>query len=333
MTSTSKMPRHMQPRAPRSGHPRPEAGLAAPATTDAILLVAFGGPTAPHEIRPFLANVARGRRIPAERLEEVARHYEALPGGRSPLNELTQAQARGLEAALTRTGHARPVFVGMRNWHPYLAETLTEMVARGHQRVFGIIMSAFRTEASWERYMNDVAEARAQVARAPEIVFAPPWGSHPRFLDAAADRCRAALAMVPSAERPGTPLVLTAHSVPVTMARGSPYVDEFTAAARAVAARLDHERWMLAYQSRSGNPRDPWLEPDVNDVLRTLAKEGARHVVVAPLGFVSDHVEVLHDLDVQARETAMALGLVFHRVAALNDHPEFIAMLTELVPT
>src|SRR5262245_20405762 len=322
-----------QPRAPRAGHPRQQAGLAAPATIDAVLLVAFGGPTASHEIRPFLANVARGRRIPAERLEEVARHYEALPGGRSPLNELTLAQARALEAALARAGRARPVFVGMRNWHPYLTETLTEIVARGHQRIFGIILSAFRTEASWDRYMNDVSEARARIARAPEVVFAPSWADHPRFLEAAADRGRTALAAVPLAERRQTPLVFTAHSVPVAMASASPYVDDFAAAARAVAARLGHECWMLAYQSRSGNPRDPWLEPDVNAVLRTVAKEGARHVVVAPLGFVSDHVEVLYDLDVQARETATALGLVFHRAAALNDHPAFVAMLTELVPT
>lgn len=297
---------------------------------DAVLLVAFGGPTAPHEIRPFLANIARGRRIPAERLEEVARHYEALPGGRSPLNELTLAQARALETALARAGHARPVFVGMRNWHPYLAETLTEIAARGHQRVLGIILSAFRTEASWDRYKSDVSQARAQVARAPEVVFAPSWGDHPRFLDAAADRCRAALEAVPAAERRATPLVFTAHSVPLAMASASPYVADFTAAARAVARRLGHERWTLAYQSRSGNPHDPWLEPDVGDVLRGVAKEGARHVVVAPLGFVSDHVEVLHDLDVQARETSTALGLTFHRAAALNDHPAFIAMLTDV---
>jgi ferrochelatase len=298
---------------------------------DAVLLVAFGGPTAAHEIRPFLANVARGRRIPAERLEEVARHYETLPGGRSPLNELTLAQARALEAALARAGHARPVFVGMRNWHPYLAETLAEIAGRGHQRVFGIILSAFRTEASWDRYKDDVDRARAQVAGAPEVVFAPFWGDHPRFLDAAADRCRAALAAVPPGERPATPLVFTAHSVPHAMASASPYVEDFTAAARAVAGRLGHARWALAYQSRSGNPHDPWLEPDVGDVVRAVARDGARHVVVAPLGFVSDHVEVLHDLDVEARETATGLGLTFQRAAALNDHPSFIAMLTELV--
>ena len=298
---------------------------------DAVLLIAFGGPSAPHEIRPFLANVARGRCIPPERLEEVASHYEAMPGGRSPLNELTRAQAGALQAALARAGLSLPVFVGMRHWHPYLAETLTAIAARGHRRVLGVILSAFRTEASWERYVNDVAEARAQVAGAPDVIFASAWSGHPRFLYAAADRCRCALEEVPVAEQGAAPVIFTAHSVPVAMATASPYVADFTAAARAVAGRLGHERWTLAYQSRSGSLHEPWLEPDIGDVLRTLAKEGARHVVVAPLGFVSDHVEVLHDLDVDARATSDALGLSFHRAPALNDHPEFIAMLADLV--
>jgi protoporphyrin/coproporphyrin ferrochelatase len=298
---------------------------------DAVMLIAFGGPTAPEEVRPFLANVARGRRIPPERLDEVARHYEAMPGGSSPLNELTHAQARALEAELARHHQPLPVFVGMRNWHPYLAETLTAIAARRHRRVLGIILSAFPTEASWGRYMNDVAEARTHVSGAPDVVFAPPWSAHPRFLDAAADRCRRALEEVPAAERETTPVMFTAHSVPIAMAAASPYVADFTAAARAVAGRLGHERWTLAYQSRSGSPREPWLEPDVGDVLRALAKDEARHVVVAPIGFVSDHVEVLHDLDVEARATAVALGLTLHRAAAVNDHPDFIAMLADLV--
>jgi ferrochelatase len=298
---------------------------------DSVLLVAFGGPTAPDEIRPFLANVARGRRIPPERLEEVARHYEGLPGGRSPLHDLTRAQARALEAALAQDGLLLPVFVGMRNWHPYLAAALAAMAAGGRRRALGIVLSPFRTEASWERYMHDVAGARAQVAHAPEVVFAPGWSGHPRFLAAAADRCRQALDEVPAGARPATPVVFTAHSVPVGMAEGSPYVAEFTAAGRAVAERLGLGPWTLAYQSRSGSPREPWLEPDVGEVMRGLAKDGARHVVVAPLGFVCDHVEVLHDLDVEARARASALGLTFHRAPALNDHPEFIALLADLV--
>ncbi|MBI2491152.1 MAG: ferrochelatase [Candidatus Rokubacteria bacterium] len=298
---------------------------------DAVLLVAFGGPTAPNEIRPFLEIVARGRRIPPERLAEIARHYEAMPGGRSPLNELTFAQARGLESALARGGPALPVFVGMRNWHPFLHETLAEMAAKGARRALGIILSPLRTEASWDRYQRDVAESRARVPGAPEVVFAPAWSAHPRFLDAVAARARAALEEVPAGERAWTPLVFTAHSVPVAMADASPYVADLTAATRAVAQRLHHPRWSIAYQSRSGPPPDAWLEPDVGDVLGRLAADGERHVVVVPIGFVCDHVELLYDLDVEARALARERGLALHRAASVNDHPEFIAMLADLV--
>ena len=298
---------------------------------DSVLLVAFGGPTARHEIRPFLEIVTRGRGIPAGRLEEVAHHYEQMPGGRSPLAELTFAQARGLEQALAQAGPALPVFVGMRNWHPFLHETLGEMAGKGARRALGIILSPLRTEASWERYMQDVAEARARVARAPEVGFAPAWFEYPRFVAAVADRTRAALGEIPEDARASTPLVFTAHSVPVAMAEASPYVSDLTAAARAVARRLGHARWSVAYQSRSGSPRESWLEPDVTSVLRRLAADGERRAVVVPIGFVCDHVEVLYDLDVEARRVAAAAGLTLHRAAAVNDHPEFIAMLAELV--
>ena len=298
---------------------------------DSVLLVAFGGPTARHEIRPFLEIVTRGRGIPAGRLEEVAHHYEQMPGGCSPLAELTFAQARRLEQALAQTGPALPVFVGMRNWHPFLHETLAEMAGKGARRTLGIILSPLRTEASWERYMQDVAEARARVARAPEVGFAPAWFEYPRFVAAVADRTRAALGEIPEDARASTPLVFTAHSVPVAMAEASPYVSDLTAAARAVARRLGHARWSVAYQSRSGSPRESWLEPDVTSVLRRLAADGERHAVVVPMGFVCDHVEVLYDLDVEARRVAAAAGLSLHRAATVNDHPEFIAMLAELV--
>lgn len=298
---------------------------------DAILLIAFGGPTAPGEIRPFLENVTRGRRIPPERLEEVAHHYERMPGGRSPLNELTQMQARSLEALLGGINVRLPVFVGMRNWKPYLHETLAAMGRRGVRRALGVILSAFRTEASWERYMEDVATARARTEAAPEVVFAPPFFDHPLFVEATADRARAALARVPAEHRATTPIVFTAHSVPTAMADVSPYVADFTTTARLVAGRLGHGCWTLAYQSRSGSPRDPWLEPDVNAVLEDLGSRGERHVVVAPIGFVCDHVEALYDLDVEARATAEAAGLALYRATAVNDHPTFIAALGDIV--
>ncbi|PYM71959.1 MAG: ferrochelatase [Candidatus Rokuibacteriota bacterium] len=297
---------------------------------DSVLLVAFGGPTAAHEIRPFLEIVTRGRNIPAGRLDEVAHHYEQMPGSRSPLAELTFAQARGLEQALARVGPALPVFVGMRNWHPFLHETLAEMADKGARRALAIILSPLRTEASWERYMQDVAEARARVASAPEVGFAPAWFEAPRFVAAVADRAGAALAEIPQDARASTPMVFTAHSVPLAMAEASPYVSDLTAAARAVARRLGHARWSVAYQSRSGSPREPWLEPDITAALRRLAADRERHVVVVPIGFVCDHVEVLYDLDVEARRVAEAAGIGFHRAAAVNDHPEFIAMLADL---
>jgi protoporphyrin/coproporphyrin ferrochelatase len=300
---------------------------------DAVLLVAFGGPTGPSEIRPFLEIVTRGRGIPPERLEEVAHHYEQMPGGRSPLRELTEAQAAGLRAALAAMGRPLPVYVGMRNWHPFLLDSLGMMAARGHRRVLAIILSTFRTEASWDRYVADVTVAREQTAGAPEVVFTGPWFEHPRFVAAVADGAARALAEVPVAERGDAPLVFTAHSVPVAMAAASPYVADFTAAARAVATRLGHARWSLAYQSRSGRPREPWLEPDVGDVLTALAGSGARHVVVSPIGFVCDHVEVLYDLDVEARRVAAEHSVTLHRAPAVNAHSDFVAMLADLVTT
>jgi len=297
---------------------------------DSILLIAFGGPEKPEDIRPFLQIVTTGRRTPPERIEEVAHHYEAI-GGRSPLNELTFKQAKGLRRALKREGLSHPVFVGMRNWHPFLHETLAAMKDVGHRHALGIILSSFQTEASWERYLADVAAAREKVGPgAPEVAYAPPWFDHPRFIEAVADRVRDALSAIPPDRRQAAQLVFTAHSVPAAMADGSPYVAQFTAAARAVAEKLSHPRWSLAYQSRSGSPREPWLEPDICDVLRALSGEGVTDVVVAPIGFVCDHVEVLYDLDVAARQLAEKQGVRFHRAAAVNDHPAFVEMLADL---
>jgi protoporphyrin/coproporphyrin ferrochelatase len=298
---------------------------------DAVVLIAFGGPTARDEIRPFLANVTRGRRVAAERLEEVAHHYERMPGGRSPLNDLTLAQARALGEALARRGALMEVRVGMRNWRPYLHETLAGLAGRGVRRCLGVIMSSLRCEASWDRYQQDVAEARARMSDAPEVVFAPPWGREAGFIEALVDRAGAALHALPEDGRRWTPLIFTAHSIPAAMADASPYVEDFTTVARAVAAKLDHARWTLAYQSRSGRPEDSWLEPDVNTVIRSLARDGERHAVVVPVGFVCDHVEVLYDLDVEAAEIARANGLSLRRAATVGDHPAFIAGLADLV--
>jgi ferrochelatase len=289
-------------------------------TPGAVLLIAFGGPTRPEEIRPFLENVTRGRRIPPGRLDEVAHHYELI-GGRSPLNELTFRQAEALRAQLGRT----PVYVGMRNWEPYLADTLAQMAVDGVRAAVGIILAPHASEASRERYTEAVDAGRARLGpRAPTIEYVGSWHVHPLFVDALAAQARAALDTLPADAR----LVFTAHSIPVPGSER--YVTELGETARAVAARLGGPAWEIAYQSRSGNPRDPWLEPDVNDALERLESEGVRAVAVAPIGFVCDHVEVLYDLDVEARATAGRLGLAFARVSTVNDHPSFIRMLAEV---
>ncbi len=302
-----------------------------PSRPDAVLLIAFGGPTAPDEIRPFLQNVTKGRRIPAERVEEVARHYEAI-GGRSPLNELTFRQAQALQARLHQDGPDLPVYVGMRNWTPYLRETVSEMAEKGVRRAVGLIMSPLQAEASWERYQADVAEAQAQVGSlAPEIKYVPPWCHREGFIEAMADHVANALGHVPAAQRPRAPLIFTAHSIPTAMAGGSPYVAQLEEASRLTASRVGHTNWSIAYQSRSGSPNEPWLEPDISEVIHECAREGVRHVVVAPIGFVCDHVEILYDLDVEARQVATAAGVSLFRASAVNDHPAFIRMLRELV--
>ena len=294
-----------------------------PLTADAVLLLAFGGPTRPEEIRPFLANVTRGRPIPPERLEAVVKHYEEI-GGRSPLNERTFEQADALRRALP----SLPVYVGMRNWSPYVADTVAEMTMHGIRRAVGLVLSPHANEASRERYVETVDAARAQQGpRAPEVVWAPTWHVHPRFVAALTDCLAAARASV----SPDAPVVFTAHSIPAASAAVSPYERELGETAAAVAAALALPRWQLAYQSRSGNPRDPWLEPDVNDALRALAADGVREVVVAPIGFVCDHVEVLYDLDVEARRTAAALGLRFARASTVNSHPAFVEALADVV--
>mgnify|MGYP001372805436 CR=1 FL=1 len=301
---------------------------------DAVLLIAFGGPTAPHEIRPFLQNVTRGRPIPPARLEEVAHHYEKM-GGRSPLNELTLRQADALRARLAHDGLPLPVYVGMRNWHPFLAETLRGMRDAGVTRAFGIILSAHDSEAGWQRYAHDVVAAQAEIRDdgepCPEVELAPNWHDAEGYVAAAAARIAAALDTIPADERSATPIVFTAHSIPTAMASTSRYVEQFTHSARLVAERLGHAPWQLAYQSRSGRPQDPWLEPDINLVVEQLAAAAVRRVVVAPIGFVCDHVEVLYDLDDEAQATAARCGIQMTRAGTVSDHPDFVAMLAKLV--
>ena len=298
---------------------------------DAVLLIAFGGPNSPEEIRPFIGRVLQGIPVPPGRIEEVARHYEAI-GGRSPLNGIIFRQAQALEKILKQRGLPLPVYVGMRHSSPLFRETLEQMTCDGARRAVGLILSPHQTEASWERYQKNVALACAELGgRAPEVDYCTGWHAHPLFIEALAEKIRAAIRQTAPQKQPTTPLVFTAHSVPTRMAEQSPYVEQIEQTSRLVAERLGHRRWAIAYQSRSGGPSEPWLEPDISDVLRRLASEGSAEVVVAPIGFVCEHVEVLYDLDIEARKTAEGLGMRFIRADSLNDHPTFIRMMAEVI--
>lgn len=298
---------------------------------DAVLLLAFGAPTKAEEVRPFLANVLRGRHVARERLEEVAGHYEAVGGG-SPLTELTARQARALEEALRRDGLPLRVYVGMRNWHPFLLDTLRAMRADGVRRAVGFIMSPQQSDAGWERYKRDVAEAQRRLGDgAPVVEFVSPWYAHPLFIRSVAERAEAAFTRIPAARRGKAALVFTAHSVPATAADSSRYAAQLHDGASRVASALGFGRFEIAYQSRSGAPGARWLGPSVAEVLHRLAAQGAMDVVVVPLGFVCDHVEVLYDLDIEARAVARFLGLHFIRAATVGEQPGFIRMMAEVV--
>ena len=295
---------------------------------DAVILIGFGGPQSSAEIRPFLDRVTADRPIPRERYEEVVHHYETI-GGRSPFNEITARQAAALGARLAREGLKIPVVLGMRNTEPWLEDALRELGQAGVRCALGFVLAAHRCEASWERYLRNVDEARERVGpAAPALDYIGEWHAHPLFVEAAADRVGEALAHLEPRQRDRAQLIFTAHSIPAAMAEASPYVEQLRESARLIAERLGRTQWTLAFQSRSGSPRDPWLEPDVCDVLRGLS---GQVVVVAPVGFICDHVEVLYDLDVDAARVAREADVTMVRAATVGEHPRFIEMIAALV--
>lgn len=304
---------------------------ARPLPHDSVLLIAYGGPTRASEIRPFLDNVLRGRRVPASRYEEVVGQYEAV-GGSSPINDLTFRQAAALRDVLEREGPALPVYVGMRLWHPLLEETLAAMSSEGRRHAVGIILAPHPSQASREAYLEAIARARERLGPAsPTVDCAPPFFERPSFIGALEARARRALEEVPEGRRREAAVIYTAHSIPVAMSESSGYSDAVARTAELVSAALGVEDWTVAYQSRSGGPRERWLEPDIGDALRALRDRGRRDAVVVPIGFICDHVEVLYDLDIRARAVAERLGLGFRRAATVGDHPAFARMLAGLV--
>jgi ferrochelatase len=294
---------------------------------DALLLVSFGGPEGPDEVIPFLENVTRGRNIPRERLERVAEHYH-LFGGVSPINRQCREFKAAIEADLTAAGLELPVYWGNRNWQPYLADTVRQMSADGVRRAGAFVTSAYSGYSCCRQYLDDLERARAEVPGAPEIDKLRIYYNHPGFVTPFVESTRAALAEVP----PNTPLVFTAHSVPMSQPGRDRYVAELTDLAEVVRAQVAPERpWALVYQSRSGSRAQPWLAPDIGDHLQKLHDEGAQAVVIVPIGFVSDHMEVKYDLDVEAAALAAKLDMTLVRVATPSTHPRFVAMVRELL--
>jgi ferrochelatase len=308
--------------------------MAAARPFDAVLVVSFGGPQGLADIRPFLANVVRGRRIPAERLESVAHHYE-LFGGVSPLTHITMRQVDGLRTRLTAAGLDLPVFVGMRNWHPLLPDTLKKMSEAGVRRAIGFISAAHRSYSSCTQYRRNVYDARGEtVARGGHdigVTYVDDWHEHEGFIDTNARHVAEALESLAPHLRGRARIVFTAHSIPASMSGAARYQLQLDQSAARVADRLGRADWALVYQSRSGRPEDPWLGPDVCDYLRAERASGLEAVVICPVGFVCDHVEVLYDLDREAARVCREIGLAMVRAPTVNDDPAFLDLMADMV--
>lgn len=315
-------------------------GASGDSAYDSILLVGFGGPTpgccrqhdpCPGEAYCFVEGIVGNAPSNAARVKAVASHYIKL-GGFSPFNELTFKQADALGIALRKQGVDSPIYVGMRNWTPYLHETIARVVERGHRNVLAIIMSAYRSKASWERYQNDVIAAVETVGIETLSIryLEELWHLHSGFINAIAERIRIACNDIPESRFAEAALIFTAHAIPQIAAKTSPYSEQFRQTASAVAKVLGTD-FDIAYQSAPDNPTVPWTGPDINDLIREKGKAGVQEVIVSPIGFLCDHVEVLYDLDLEARGTAEACGMNFIRAGTVGEHPEFIDMLANLV--
>lgn len=301
---------------------------------DAVVIVSFGGPEGPDEVMPFLENVTAGRDVPRARLEEVARQYDRT-GGVSPLNEQCRRLRRELARELDRAGIGLPVYWGNRNWRPYLTDAVAAMADDGRRRALALVTSAYSSYSGCRQYLEDIEAARAAVGpRAPAIDKIRPYYDHPGLVEGWADAVADASAELEESLGPGPEarLVFTAHSIPAAMARACQYERQLREAAGLVAAASGRSGWDLAWQSRSGPPSAPWLEPDVNDHLRAIAPVH-RRVVLAPIGFVTDHMEVLWDLDVAAAAAAASSGIELARAASPGTAPDprFVAMWRELI--
>jgi ferrochelatase len=293
---------------------------------DALLLVSFGGPEGMEDVIPFLENVLRGRNVPRERMLQVAHHYEMF-GGVSPINQQNRDLIAALRKELDAHGPRLPIYWGNRNWHPFLPDTLAHMAQDGIKNALAFVTSAYSSYSSCRQYLQNIIDAQAKAGpTAPRVEKLRVFYNHPLFIEANVDHIRAAVSQLEDVN-----LVFTAHSIPESMAVNCDYAAQLAEAGGLIAGALEMKTWQLVYQSRSGSPSQPWLGPDIVEHLRTLHGEGVRNVVVAPIGFVSDHMEVVYDLDVEARKVADELGMKMVRAATAGTHPAFVRMIRELV--
>ncbi|HET7132858.1 MAG TPA: ferrochelatase [Gammaproteobacteria bacterium] len=298
---------------------------------DALLVVSFGGPEGPDDVAPFLDNVFRGLRVTPETKAHVAKRYETF-GGVSPINGQTRAFIKALQLELDAHGPALPIYWGNRNWHPLLGDTVQQMANAGVRRALAYVTSGFSSYSGCRKYREDLYEAVQGVPNAPRIDKLRVGYNHPGFIEAMADRVAAALDTLPAQERATAPILFSAHSLPESMARHARYEAQLAASCRLVGDALEHQRWRLVYQSNNASyGRESWLGPDIGTALRETRAEGVTSVVVAPIGFLCDHMEVVLDLDVEAAVIARGIGLNMVRAATVGTHPAYVSMVRELI--
>jgi ferrochelatase len=309
---------------------------------DALLVVSFGGPDGPDDVLPFLENVLRGRNVPRERMLEVAEHYHHF-GGRSPINEQNRQLIAAIERELAENGPPLRVYWGNRNWHPLLPDTLRKMAADGVRSALAFVTSPYSSYSSCRQYRENIIQSQQQVGpSAPKVDKLRAFFNHPGFIEPMIERTQAALGQIPSQRRDDVMLVFSAHSIPLAMAQASQYEEQLRESCRLVVDRLRslslRERagvrvpWHLVYQSRSGSPRQPWLEPDIGDFIEQQHAHAAlKDIVVVPIGFISDHMEVLYDLDTELAQRCERLGINMVRASTVGTHPRFVQMIRELV--
>jgi len=299
---------------------------------DAVLIVSFGGPESKDAVIPFLENLLRGRNVPRERMLAVAEHYYHF-GGRSPINQQVRDLKAALQAELHTNGPKLPIYWGNRNWHPFLPDTLRQMKQDGITRALAFVTSAYSSYSGCRQYLEDIARAQTDVGPgAPQVDKLRAFFNHPLFIAATTERVQHALQSLPPDDRRNVKIVFTAHSIPLAMANTSDYVRQLKEVERLVSNKLNISSHDLVYQSRSGAPGEPWLEPDILDFLREVKSQNlASAVVLAPIGFISDHMEVLYDLDVEARQLCRELGLPMARAQTVQTHPDFVRMIRELI--